>query len=302
MRASPHHNNARLRAFLDGFGFEYEFKSATELYKSGAFDAMLLRALERYDAIMKIMLPTLGRRSAQDLQPLPADLAEERTRALRADEEHRRQPTAPITFDDEDGEEITQTVTGGHAKMQWKPDFGMRWAALGVDFEMFGKDHQPNQPVYAKICQALGVEPPVNFVYELFLDQHGEKISKSKGNGISIEQWLTLRRAREPFALQFPKAEDGQEALFRRHPEGGGRISLLRRRLSEAKRSRAAGKPGVAYPCRPSARTNASPISFALLMNLVSAANAETKDQLWAFIAQVRARRDAADASRSSTR
>ena len=86
-----------------------------------------------------------------------------------------------ITFDDEDGEEITQPVTGGRAKMQWKPDFGMRWAALGVDFEMFGKDHQPNQPVYAHICKALGVEPPVNFVYELFLDQNGEKISKIEG-------------------------------------------------------------------------------------------------------------------------
>jgi lysyl-tRNA synthetase class 1 len=138
-----HHNNAMLRRFLDTFGFDYEFASATDYYKSGRFDAALLRAGEvrrhhEGDAA------DAGRRAAGHLQPLPADLAEERPRALRADEDMSTPRPAPITFDDEDGEETTLPVTGGKVKLQWKPDFGMRWAALGVDFEMFGKDHQTN--------------------------------------------------------------------------------------------------------------------------------------------------------------
>ena len=139
-----HHNNARLRAFLDSFGFEYEFKSATELYKSGAFDAALLHALKAYDEIMAIMLPTLGEERRKTYSPfLP--ISPKSGRVLYVPMKKIDAANGTITFDDEDGEEITQSVTGGRAKMQWKPDFGMRWAALGVDFEMFGKDHQPNR-------------------------------------------------------------------------------------------------------------------------------------------------------------
>ncbi|HRK65105.1 MAG TPA: lysine--tRNA ligase, partial [Terricaulis sp.] len=145
-----HHNNARLCAFLDSFGFDYEFKSATALYKSGAFDATLLKALEVYDKIMAIMLPTLGEERRKTYSPfLP--ISPKSGRVLYVPMKRIDAANGTVTFDDEDGEEITQTVTGGRAKMQWKPDFGMRWAALGVDFEMFGKDHQPNQGVYARI-------------------------------------------------------------------------------------------------------------------------------------------------------
>jgi lysyl-tRNA synthetase, class I len=277
-----HHNNARLRAFLDGFGFDYEFKSATDLYKSGAFDATLLKALSVYDKIMAIMLPTLGEERQKTYSPfLP--ISPKSGRVLYVPMKKIDAAAGTITFDDEDGEEITQTVTGGKAKMQWKPDFGMRWAALGVDFEMFGKDHQPNQPVYAKICQALGVEPPINFVYELFLDQHGEKISKSKGNGISIEEWLKYAAPESLSLYNFQKPKTAKKLYFDVIPKAVDEyLAYVDSYQKQNEAERLENPAWHIHAGNPPA--NASPISFALLMNLVSAANAETKEQLWGFI------------------
>ena len=104
---------------------------------------MLLRAAERYDDIMAVMLPTLGEERQATYSPfLP--ISPNTGRVLYVPMKHVDAKAGTITFDDEDGEETTLPVTGGHVKLQWKPDFGMRWAALGVDFEMFGKDHQTN--------------------------------------------------------------------------------------------------------------------------------------------------------------
>ncbi len=277
-----HHNNARLRAFLDSFGFEYEFKSATELYKSGAFDTALLNALKSYDEIMSIMLPTLGEDRRKTYSPfLP--ISPKSGRVLYVPMKKIDAANGTITFDDEDGEEITQAVTGGKAKMQWKPDFGMRWAALGVDFEMFGKDHQPNQQVYARICKALGAEPPVNYVYELFLDQNGEKISKTKGNGISVEQWLSYAAPESLSLYNFQKPRTAKKLYFDVIPKAVDEYltyvdSFHNQNTAEQLENPAwhihAGNPPK----------DLTPISFALLTNLVSASNAETKDLLWAFI------------------
>ncbi len=277
-----HHNNARLRAFLDSFGFEYEFASATTLYKSGAFDAMLLRALERYDAIMAIMLPTLGGERRQTYSPfLP--ISPTTGRVLYVPMKHVDAKAGTITFVDEDGAEVTQPVTGGHAKMQWKPDFGMRWAALGVDFEMFGKDHLPNQPVYAKICRALGVEPPINFVYELFLDQYGEKISKTKGNGISVEQWLAYAAPESLSLYNFQKPKTAKKLYFDVIPKAVDEyISYVDAYQTQNAAERLENPAWHIHAGAPPQK--ASPISFALLLNLVSASNAHTKDLLWAFI------------------
>ncbi|MGL4397805.1 MAG: lysine--tRNA ligase, partial [Hyphomicrobium sp.] len=168
-----HHNNAMLRRFLDTFGFEYEFASATDYYKSGKFDAMLLRAAERYDAIMNVMLPTLGPERQATYSPfLP--ISPMSGRVLYVPMKAVDAKAGTITFADEDGRDVTLAVTGGNVKLQWKPDFGMRWAALGIDFEMFGKDHQTNAVVYDKICEILGGVPPHHFVYELFLDEIGQ--------------------------------------------------------------------------------------------------------------------------------
>ena len=292
-----HHNNARLCAFLDGFGFEYEFKSAAALYRSGGFDATLLRALAVYDEIMAIMLPTLGEERRRTYSPfLP--ISPKTGRVLYVPMKRIDASAGTITFDDEDGEEITQLVTGGRAKMQWKPDFGMRWAALGVDFEMFGKDHLPNAPIYSRICQALGAEPPVNFVYELFLDENGEKISKSKGNGISVEQWLRYAPPESLSLYNFQKPKTAKRLYFDvipkavdeylAHVEAYAKQNPAEQIENPAWHIHAGAPPRPEMPAQyaPNASVAKASISFALLLNLVAAANAETKDQLWKFIAK----------------
>lgn len=276
------HNNTMLRRFLDTFGFDYEFASATEYYKSGKFDAMLLKALEKFDAIMKVMLPTLGEERQATYSPfLP--ISPKSGRVLYVPMKSIDAKAGTITFDDEDGEETTLPVTGGRVKMQWKPDFGMRWAALDVDFEMFGKDHQTNQVVYDKICAVLGGRPPEHFVYELFLDDIGQKISKSKGNGLTIDEWLTyapteslalymFQRPRQAKKLYFdviPKAVEEYYAFLAAYPKQDWKEKL--------------GNP-VWHIHSGNVPEVDMPVPFSLLLNLVSASNAENKDVLWGFI------------------
>src|SRR5580704_2151195 len=164
-----HHMNARLRAFLDHFGFRYEFKSSTATYKAGEFDAALLRILAQYDKVMEVMMPTLGEERQQTYSPfLP--VSPRSGKVLLAKVVGRDVEKGTITYIEEDGSEQTVAGTGGHCKLQWKPDFGMRWAALGVDYEMYGKDHLPSQNLYDAICRIAGAEPPEHLVYELVLD------------------------------------------------------------------------------------------------------------------------------------
>ncbi|MCA3695144.1 lysine--tRNA ligase, partial [Aquidulcibacter sp.] len=276
------HNNARLRGFLDSFGFDYQFKSATELYRSGAFDATLLRALEKFDEIMGVMLPTLGEERRATYSPfLP--ISPSTGRVLYVPMKAVDAKAGTVTFADEDGTDVTVPVTGGHVKMQWKPDFGMRWAALGVDFEMYGKDHQTNGPIYSKICRILGAEPPLQYCYELFLDQNGEKISKSKGNGISVEQWLTYAPPESLSLYNFQKPRVAKKLYFDVIPRAVDEyvqfLDAFRREEPAKQLENPVWHIHNGHPPQ-----YGSPISFALLLNLVSAANAETKDVLWGFI------------------
>ncbi len=278
------HNNARLRAFLDSFGFEYDFLSATEQYTSGAFDAVLLRAAERYQDIMDVMLPTLGEERRATYSPfLP--ISPKTGRVLYVPMTHVDAAAGTVTFDDEDGTETTLPVTGGQVKMQWKPDFGMRWAALGVDFEMFGKDHQANAPVYSKICRILGARPPEQFVYELFLDEKGEKISKSKGNGLSVEDWLAYAPTESLSLFQFQKPRAARKLYFDVIPKTVDDYLAFLGKYPDETPDKQVENP-VWHIHSGAVPAEGSPVSFALLLNLVSAANAETKDQLWAFIAR----------------
>jgi lysyl-tRNA synthetase, class I len=186
-----HHNNAMLRAFLDQFGFQYEFQSSTETYRSGAFDGTLLKMLERHEAIMRIMLASLREERAATYSPfLPIH---PRTRVvMQVPVEEWRVADGTIVWRDPETDERFETpVTGGHSKLQWKPDWAMRWVALGVDYEMAGKDLIDSVKLSGQIARALDAAPPEGFNYELFLDEQGQKISKSKGNGLTIDEWLT---------------------------------------------------------------------------------------------------------------
>jgi lysyl-tRNA synthetase class 1 len=276
------HMNARLQAFLDSFGFDYEFASATQFYRDGVYDAMLQRAVERFDDIMKVMLPTLGAERQATYSPfLP--ISPSTGRVLYVPMKSVDAKAGTITFDDEDGSEVTLPVTGGRVKLQWKPDFGMRWAALGVDFEMFGKDHQANAPVYSRICKILGAEPPTQFVYELFLDQVGEKISKSKGNGLSVEEWLRYAPPESLSYYNFVKPRTAKRLFFDVIPKA---VDEYMQHLGayhgqdEAKRL----ENPVWHIHNGNPPQDVSPISFALLLNLASASSAHNTDVMWGFI------------------
>ncbi len=277
-----HHNNAMLRRFLDTFGFDYEFASATDYYTSGRFDSMLLLAAERYQKIMDIMLPTLGEeRQATYSCFLPISPSSGRVLYVPMKEVDGKRGT--ITFADEDGRDVTLPVTGGNVKLQWKPDFGARWAALGVDFEMYGKDHMSNTVVYDGICKVLGGTPPEHFVYELFLDEKGEKISKSKGNGITIDEWLTYATPESLALFMFQKPKSAKKLHFDVIPRAVDEYLQL---LSAYARQDAKGQLDNAVWHIHAGQPPATdvPVTFALLLNLVAASNAASKDVLWGFI------------------
>jgi lysyl-tRNA synthetase, class I len=276
------HNNAMLRRFLDTFGFEYEFASATDYYKAGRFDAMLLRAVERYDEIMKVMLPTLGAERQATYSPfLPISPISGRILYVPMKEVDPKAGT--ITFEDEDGRDVTLPVTGGRVKLQWKPDFGMRWVALGVDFEMFGKDHQTNAPIYDRICEILGGVPPQHYVYELFLDDKGEKISKSRGNGLTIDEWLTYASPESLALFMYQKPRSAKRLYFDVIPRAVDEYLQFLSSFPKQDAKQQIDNPvwhiHAGVPPKPEIA-----VTFGLLLNLVSVSHAHTKDVLWGFL------------------
>ncbi len=279
-----HHNNAMLRRFLDTFGFDYEFASATDYYKSGKFDDILLRAAERYQMLMDVMLPTLGEERRATYSPfLPISPTSGRVLYVPMKEVNAKDGT--ITFEDEDGQDVTVPVTGGNVKLQWKPDFGARWAALDVDFEMFGKDHGPNMAVYDKICKVLGGTPPEHYVYELFLDDKGEKISKSKGNGLSIDEWLTYAPTESLALYMFQKPRTAKRMYFDVIPKAVDEYYTFAQKYEQMPVEQKLQNPAWHIHSGDIPKIDL-PVPFAMLLNLVSASNADSKDVLWAFISR----------------
>ena len=277
-----HHNNAMLRRFLDTFGFDYEFYSATEFYKSGRFDETLKRAAERYDDLMEVMLASL-REERQATYSIFLPISPTTGRVLYVPIKHVDPADATVTFDDEDGTETTLPVTGGHVKLQWKPDFGARWAALGVDWEPYGKEHAPNTGIYQKICRILGGTPPDVFVYELFLDGEGAKISKSKGNGISIDEWLTYATSESLAYFMYQKPKTAKRLHFDVIPKAVDEYhQQLRAFPGQSAEQQAANPVWHIHRGQPPASTMIVP--FAMLLNLAAVSAAEDKDQMWGFI------------------
>jgi len=276
------HNNAMLRRFLDTFGFDYEFASATEYYKSGKFDEILLTAVARYRKLMDVMLPTLGEERQATYSPfLPISPTSGRVLYVPMKDVNGKDGT--ITFEDEDGTDVTVSVTGGNVKLQWKPDFGARWAALGVDFEMFGKDHGPNMALYDKICKVLGGDAPDHFVYELFLADDGAKISKSKGNGLTIDEWLTYAPTESLSLYMFQKPKTAKKLYFDVIPKAVDEYFTFAQKYDAMPVEQKLQNP-VWHIHSGKVPEIDLPVPFAMLLNLVSASNAENKDVLWAFI------------------
>jgi lysyl-tRNA synthetase class 1 len=281
------HNNARLRAFLDTFGFDYEFMSSTACYTSGRFDEALLRVLARFDKVMAIMLPSLREERAQTYSPfLPID--PETGVVLQVPVVGHDAKAGTVTYEHPDTKApVTTPVTGGRCKLQWKPDWAMRWVALDIDYEMAGKDLIDSVKLSSEIAKALGGAPPEGFNYELFLDEKGQKISKSKGNGLTIDEWLryaspeslSLFMYREPKAAKrlyfdvIPRHVDE----YQQYLEGYQRQDE-RQRLSNPVWHIHSG-----HPPKPD-----MPITFSMLLTLVSSSNAENAETLWGFIGRYR--------------
>ncbi|MDA8767305.1 lysine--tRNA ligase [Planktomarina temperata] len=277
-----HHNNAMLRRFLDTFGFEYDFISATEFYQSGQFDQILLRAVEKYDDIMKVMLASL-REERQKTYSIFLPIHPETGRVLYVPMKSVDAKNGTITFDTEEGEEMTLPVTGGNVKLQWKPDFGARWAALGVDFEMYGKDHSTNTPIYDKICRILGQPAPEHFSYELFLDENGQKISKTSGNGVSIDEWLTYASTESLSYFMYLKPKTAKRMHFDVIPKAVDEYHQ-QLRAYEGQDDKARLNNPVWHIHGGDVPVSRMVVPFSMLLNLASVSGAEDKDQLWGFI------------------
>ena len=277
-----HHNNAMLRRFLDRYGFDYEFLSATDCYTSGRFDGVVRKVLHGFDAIMGVMLPTLREDRRKTYSPV-LPISPTTGRVLQVPVEVIDAEAGLIAFDDEDGSRVQQSAFGGAAKLQWKVDWAARWVALGVDYEMAGKDLIDSVIQSGKICRILGGRPPEGFNYEMFLDDKGEKISKSKGNGLSLEEWLRYgsepslafyiyrepKRAKSLHIGVIPRAVDDYLQFRGNYPN-----QPLEQKL---------GNP-VHHIHRGAVPGEALPVTYGLLLNLVSLPGLQDKDVAWRFV------------------
>lgn len=281
-----HHNNARLKAFLDQFGFEYTFLSSTEEYESGRFDAMLIRMLEKYDDVMDIILPTIGDERKQTYSPfLP--ISPKSGKVLYVPMLERDPKSGTVVFEDETGEKVETTVTGGAVKLQWKADWAGRWFALGVDYEMAGEDLTESTKLSSRIVKALGGTPPEGFNYQLFLDENGKKISKTKGNGISIDEWLTYAAPESLSLYVFQSPKKAKKLYFDVIPKAVDEYWSFVERYRAADGAKALDNPAWhIHQGRPPADT--PPVSFAIILNLVSASGSADGDVLRGFIRKYR--------------
>jgi len=277
------HNNEMLKKFLNDFKFNYSFKSSTETYKKGLFNKALLLVLEKYEQINEIILPTLGKERQKTYSPfLP--ICQETGKVLEVPIVEINKKNGKIIYQN-DGKKIETEVTNGKCKLQWKVDWAMRWFAFDIDYEMYGKDLIESAIISGKICKILGKKEPNGFAYEMFLDEKGEKISKSKGNGISIEQWLKYaspeslslymyqnpKRAKKLYADVVPKAVDEYLNSIDKFDEQDAKHKLLN---------------PVWHIHNGNPPKEKSIMPFSVLLNLVGTTNATDKKVLWKFISK----------------
>jgi lysyl-tRNA synthetase class 1 len=277
-----HHNNARLRSFLDAFGFEYEFQSATDWYLSGRFDQALLGVLKHYDEVINVVLPTLGAERRATYSPfLP--VCPRTGVVLQVPVVERNLDAGTIVYKTEDGQLVETPVTGGACKLQWKADWGMRWVALGVDYEMSGKDLIPSVELSSRIAKILGGRAPLNLTYELFLDDQGQKISKSKGNGLAVEDWLKYAPQESLALFMYQKPKTAKRLYFDAIPRTvDDYLAFLGKYPSDDEAKRLDNPVWHIHGGKPPSED--AHLSFNILLNLVSVCNSDDPAVLWGFI------------------
>lgn len=279
------HNNARLRSFLDEFGFDYEFASSTNYYASGRFDEMLLLMLERFDGIMEIMLPSLGKidKSRRDTYSPFLPISPKSGRVLQVPTLERNISEGTIVYREPDGERMKVPVTGGHVKLQWKPDWAMRWAALDVHYEMYGKDLIPSAELGVKICRVLGKQAPFGFAYEMFLDEHGQKISKSTGTGFTMEEWLEYASPESLSYFMFQKPQTAKRLYFGVVPKA---VDDYHRDLDNFRNQDSTGRFNnpVWHIHGGNPPKSKMILTYSMLLNIASVASAPDTDVIWGYI------------------
>src|SRR6201997_2558396 len=281
------HNNARLRAFLDQFGFDYEFMSSTACYMSGRFDDALLEVLHHFEQVMEVMLPSLREERAATYSPfLPID--PQSGIVLQVPVIAHDASAGTITYEHPDSKApVVTPVTGGRCKLQWKPDWAMRWVALGVDYEMAGKDLIDSVKLSGEICRTLGGAPPEGFNYELFLDESGQKISKSKGNGLTIDEWLRYASPESLSLFMYREPKAAKRLYFDVIPRHVDEYQQFLEAYERQDRKQRLSNPvwhiHSGHPPEPD-----MPISFSMLLTLVASSNAENAETLWGFIGRYR--------------
>jgi len=282
-----HHNNAMLRGFLDAFGFQYEFQSSTEWYASGRFDATLLKVLQNYDAVMKIVTKELREQRRATYCPfLPVRERDGRKQVLEVPAVEVHPERGTVVFKDDLEGLFEVPVTGGNCKLQWRVDWPMRWTALGVDYEMSGKDLIDSVKVGSQICRVLGGKPPENFTYELFLDEKGEKISKSKGNGLTVEEWLRYGPPESLSLFMFNSPKSAKRLHFDVIPrQVDDYLTALKRYPAQPLKEQLDNPVWHIHSGKPP-REDEEGLPFNILLNLVGVANTEDKTVLWGFISR----------------
>ena len=280
-----HYMNAKLREFLDKFGFEYEFFSATQCYKAGLFDNMMIMVVERYEQIMDLMLPTFREERQATYSPF-MPICKKTGQVLQVPIKKVDKVNFTVTYKDSDQELVTTSVTGGHCKLQWKPDFGMRWAALGVDYEMYGKDHMPNSHLYSEISKILGGVPPVQFFYEMFLSEDGAKISKSKGNSIGVDDWLLYAPLESLSLFMYMSPSKAKRLHFDVIPKCVDEYLAFNKKFHNEQLEKQLENPVYHIHGGKVPDIQTFGISFGLLLNLASVCNPDNKSIIWGFISK----------------
>ncbi len=277
------HNNARLREFLDSFGFDYEFISSTERYKSGQTDEGMLKMLHKHEEVRNIVLPLLGEDRKKTYSPfLPVSPKTGRVLQVAILETHPERGT--VVFEDEDGTKAEVPVTGGHCKAQWRPDWAMHWYTLDTDYEMAGEDLQSSRDIACKILKVLGKTPPEGFHYKLFLDEKGEKISKSKGNGLTMEEWLRYAPNESLAYYMYLRPSSGKKLYFDIIPKAVDEYLTYVEKIPQQMAEPDKLLDNPALYIHEGREVKPPPVNFALLLNLASAANAHDKETMWGFI------------------
>ena len=278
-----HNMNSRLRAFLDGFNFKYEFVSATEKYFSGRFNETILKVVEKYDELMDLMLANLGEERQETYSPL-MPICQKTGKILASGVKGVDKKKGTVIFVNEFGEEVEQDVCDGRCKLQWKIDFGARWRSFEVDYEIFGKDHLANEKIYKSVCKILGGNSPETFSYELFLGEDGAKISKSKGNGISVEEWLEFAPPESLALFMFQKPKTAKRLYFDVIPKAVDEYIIFASKYHTQNEQEKLENPAYYIHFGLVPEVDLGAISYSLLLNLSSACSPENPDILWGFI------------------